>query len=341
MRRVTRLAIFVLLAASALVPQWAAAAARDSIWRSIFARDPAPVSNVPDPAAAVRAALGKALFSDPRLSGDGTRSCSTCHQPARSFTDGLPKGLGRDGNSLNRNTPHLWNLAWSKSYYWDGREPTLEAQARVPLTTANELGGNFPQIVARLTADEKMVSAFARAFPISPSISETSLLAALAAYERTLVSGKTRFDAWVEGDDGALSETEKSGFGLFVGKGGCVSCHGGWRLTDDAVHDVGLPGTDPGRGGVPGGTPGLPAFKTPGLREVSHTAPYMHDGSLPTLRAVVDHYAGKLIERPSLSPNIVRGLALNREEKDALIAFLLTLTSESQGGVEATQVPKP
>ncbi len=341
MRRTIVLVSAVLLAPLALAQQPGVPVTRDSIWRGIFAREPLPADGSANAVEAARAALGKALFSDTRLSGDGTRSCSTCHQPARAFTDGLPKGSGRDGVPLNRNTPHLWNLAWSTSFYWDGREPTLEQQARVPLTAANELGGHFTEIVAQLIADQQMTNAFARAFPSSPAVTDTAILQALAAYERTLVSAKTRFDAWVEGDDGALSQSEKQGFDIFVGKGGCVSCHGGWRFTDDAFHDIGLPGTDPGRGGIAGGTPGLPAFKTPGLRELAHTAPYMHDGSLATLRDVIDHYAGAKIERPPVSPNIVRDLTLSRDETDALIAFLLTLSSESPEPPIGTVSPMP
>jgi cytochrome c peroxidase len=335
------LATAAVLATATLAEQPGPSMSRDSIWRGIFAREPVPSSGGASAIDVARGALGKMLFSDTRLSGDGTRSCRTCHQPSRGFTDGIAKGMGRDGTPLNRNTPHLWNLAWAKSFYWDGREPTLEQQARVPLTAANELGGNFKDIIARLSVDDGMTRAFARAFPSSPAIAETSILQVLADYERSLVSPKTRFDAWVEGDDGALTQSEKQGFDIFVGKGGCVSCHGGWRFTDDAFHDIGLPGSDPGRGGIAGGTPGLPAFKTPGLRELAQTAPYMHDGSLTTLSAVIDHYVGAKTERPSLSPNIVRDLTLTRTDKEALIAFLLTLSSESPEPPRGAASPKP
>jgi cytochrome c peroxidase len=298
---------------------------RDQIWRSIFARN----DTHPGAAAPVQIALGKTLFHDTRLSVDGTRSCASCHQPARGFTDGLPRAAARDGGPLSRNTPHLWNLAWAPALNWDGRETSFQDQARRPITSPEELGSSFPAIAARLEADPAMADAFAQAFPNAPAISEASILDALAAYERSLVSPPTRFDAWVAGDDGALSPTEKAGFDIFVGKGGCVSCHGGWRFTDDGFHDIGLESADPGRGAITGGSPGIPAFKTPGLRELSQTAPYMHNGSLATLDAAVEHYAGGLTKRTSLSPNIVRDLQLNAEERRALIAFLATLSSES------------
>jgi cytochrome c peroxidase len=146
---------------------------------------------------------------------------------------------------------------------------------------------------------------------------------------RSLVSPPTRFEAWIGGEAEALRPAEVRGFGLFVGKAGCVLCHVGWRFTDDRFHDIGLPGRDGGRGAVPGGTPGLREFKTPGLRELAHTAPYMHDGSLATLEAVVRHYTGGFVARPSLATHINRKLRLSAQEKADLIAFLRTLSSES------------
>ena len=145
---------------------------------------------------------------------------------------------------------------------------------------------------------------------------------------RSLVSPPTRFDAWIGGDAGALSAAEVRGFTLFTGKAGCVLCHAGWRFTDDRFHDIGLPGKDPGRGAVPGGTPGLAAFKTPSLRELKRTAPYMHDGSLPTLAAVLAHYTGGFVRRPSLAPTMNLKLKLGAQERADLIAFLHTLSSE-------------
>lgn len=312
----------------ARVPAQAAEAPlmRDALWRSIFARPQNPRPAPADPAVeALRQALGSELFNDPRLSGTGTRACSSCHRPDLAFTDGQPRAIGLDGRPLRRNTPHLWNLAEARNLYWDGREPSLEAQARVPLHAANELAVDMPRTLRSLAGDTRIAAAFAAAFPGRAAFGEAEIVAALAAYERTLVSPPTRFDSWVGGDDAALSEREKAGFAIFVGKGGCVSCHGGWRFTDDQFHDIGLATGDPGRGGVPGGTPGIPAFKTPGLRQVARTAPYMHDGSLATLDAVVAHYTERRILRPSLSPNMIRDLELDAGERAALIAFLATL----------------
>jgi cytochrome c peroxidase len=319
------------LGAAFLAPAHAVANEPAPVWQQIFAR-PAPAASLAsrtpaDPALQARINLGKALFIDKRLSGAGNRSCATCHDPARSFTDGLPRARGLDGKPLLRNTPALWNLAETPLLYWDGRAAGLAAQARFPILHPNEMAGDFKAIVRRLSASERTRARFSRAFPGQPDISEDNILAALAAYEATLVSPRTRFDAWIAGDRGALSAAEARGFSLFVGRAGCVRCHTGWRFTDDKFHDIGLAGDDPGRGAISGGVPGLKAFKTPGLREVAHTAPYMHDGSKPTLDRVLDHYAGSFIDRPGLAANMVRDLRLDNAERSDLIAFLNTLSS--------------
>jgi cytochrome c peroxidase len=199
---------------------------------------------------------------------------------------------------------------------------------RAPIEAPDEMGGDWPAILVRLEADAGLAQRFRAIFGGEPPISQETVVKALAAYVRSLVSPPTRFDAWIAGDARALGAAEVRGFRLFTGKAGCVLCHAGWRFTDDRFHDIGLPGTDPGRGAVPGGTPGLGAFKTPSLRELAHTAPYMHDGSLPTLAAVLAHYTGGFVRRPSLAPNMNRELRLSTREKADLIAFLRTLSSE-------------
>jgi cytochrome c peroxidase len=299
----------------------------DSFWRDFFAR---PQQAATEPALERRVALGKELFSDVRLSGGQTRSCASCHRPKRAFADGEMRPFGLDGRTMQRNTPALWNLAWSPLFTWDGRANSLAAQTRAPLEHANEMAGAWSVILARLSADTTIIAAFASAFAgEDPAITPENVLAALVAYERSLVSPLTRFDHWVAGDEEALLPDELAGFRLFVGRAGCVGCHSGWRFTDDRFHDIGLPGDDAGRGAIEGGVPGLRAFKTPGLREVVHTAPYMHDGSLPTLEAVVAHYAGGLRERPGVDSGLVRGLELDAGERAQLIAFLRTLSSET------------
>jgi cytochrome c peroxidase len=306
------------------------AAAEDPLaaWREAFARPsaiPAPPGN---PVTPEKVALGRALFEDTRLSGDGTTACATCHDPALSFSDGVARRPGHDGEPLPRRTPSLWNLAWGLTFFWDGRAPNLEAQASGPIENAREMGGDIAKAAARLAADPAMAARFAAAFPQDPRVSETNIRAALASFERTLVSPKTRFDRWVEGDEAALDPDERSGFALFVGKAGCVACHKGWRFTDEAFHDIGLPGDDAGRGPVLGIDAARHAFKTPSLRERVWTAPYMHDGSLATLEAVVAHYAEWVIDRPTLSTDLKVRVDLSPEERGQLVAFLATLSSD-------------
>jgi cytochrome c peroxidase len=301
----------------------------EAVWRQMFKRPATPPPSPPDnPLNPEKIALGDRLFADPRLSGAGNRACASCHRPERAFTDGRRRALALSGLPLRRNTPSLWNLAWGKHFFWDGRAPSLETQVGMPIAEPQEMGGDWAAILNRLAGDEALVGQFRTAFPETPAVSRDTILMALASYVRSLVSPPTRFDAWIDGDAQALRPAEVRGFGLFVGKAGCVLCHVGWRFTDDRFHDIGLRSPDDGRGAVAGGTPGLRAFKTPGLRELTHTAPYMHDGSLATLEAVVKHYTGGFIARPGLATHINRKLRLDAREKADLIAFLRTLSSE-------------
>ncbi len=297
-------------------------------WRQVFARpDHAPMPDG-NPTTPDKVALGAKLFDDPRLSGDGTVACSTCHQAELSFTDGVPRHGGLDGQPLDRRTPPLWNMAWGLSWFWDGRAASLEDQAAGPIENRREMAGDLAGAVKTLAADTETVRSFARAFPEDPAVTRSNLLMALAAFERTLVSPETRFDRWVKGDDAAIDADEKAGLRLFVGKAGCVSCHTGWRFTDEAFHDIGLPGQDPGRGAVLGLKAAGNAFKIPSLRERVWTAPYMHDGSLATFEDVVDHYAERVVERPTLSADLPHRIALSPKERQQLVAFLNTLSSE-------------
>jgi cytochrome c peroxidase len=299
-------------------------------WRTLFRRPvAAPSAADAPPASPARIALGARLFADTRLSGGGLRSCASCHRPELGFTDGRPRAEGLSGAALARNTPSLWNLAWSTRFFWDGRALSLEAQVPGPIEAAEEMAAHWPTILTRLKGDADTREQFRAAFGAGTPIARDTVVLALAAYVRSLVSPPTRFDAWIEGDAGALSAAEVRGFAMFTGKAGCVLCHVGWRFTDDRFHDIGLPSDDPGRGGVPGGTPGLKAFKTPSLRELAHTAPYMHDGSLPTLEAVVEHYAGRFVARPELAPSMERSLRLSAQERSDLVAFLLSLSSKA------------
>lgn len=285
---------------------------------------PSPADN---PTTAAKVELGKALFFDPRLSGSGAISCASCHNPALGWQDGLAKGVGDHGGELARRTPTILNTAWAEPLFWDGRAGTLEDQAKGPLASSKEMNLPHAQVVARVASIDGYVRAFETAFPGKP-IDIDTVVQAIAAYERTIVSNKAPFDRWVDGDEAAVSDSAKRGFALFNGKAECASCHSGWRMTDDGFHDIGLPDTDMGRAAV---FPGLVilehAFKTPTLRNIAERAPYMHDGSLPSLEAVVDHYDHGFVKRTSLASQM-RPLNLTAQDRQDLVAFLRTLSSE-------------
>jgi len=294
------------------------------VWRDVFMRPDTSLAAIPSPSTnpltPAKIRLGGKLFFDTRLSGDNTRSCATCHEPARAFTDGRQRSTAIDDKTQLLNAPSLFNLAWAKQLFHDARASNLEDQARQPVEHPQEMAGSWPQIIERLTADPAMTTEFQDAFPEKPVITQQNIVAAIATYERTLISPKTRFDRFIAGDDLALSALELAGFRLFVGKAGCISCHSGWRLSDGKVHNIGIAGNN-----SPDATNRALLIRTPGLRGIAKTAPYMHDGSLPTLQRVIAHYLKFKQNQIALSPNLVRPLRLSDAEKDALLAFLRTL----------------
>ena len=293
-----------------------------------FARPTSIPSPIDNSVTTSRVALGRRLFSEVRLSANDRVSCATCHDPDRAFSQPVAFGRGVSGKPLPRHTQSLWNAAWGRAFFWDGRAATLEQQARGPLEDPDEMGQNIEVSAEKLRADAGYVAAFAAAYPDTPSITPDLVVKALASYERSLVSPPTRFDRWISGNPNALSAAEIEGFRLFTGKARCASCHSGWAFTDHGFHDIGLPGTDRGRGKVLGIATLDQAFKTPSLRELTWTGPYMHDGSLATLEDVLRHYETGITERPSLSRDLPRKLELTRAERDDLLAFLNSLSSD-------------
>jgi cytochrome c peroxidase len=294
-----------------------------------FAR-PAFVPNPSrNPPTAAKIALGKRIFGDPELSATGTISCASCHDPKLAFTDGEPTGKGVTGRRLARHTPTLWNVAWSPLLFWDGRASTLENQIRFPIEHPDEMGSTLDNAVDRFTRHDSYVRAFAQAFPDDPKITPANIARALAAYERTLVSPPTRFDKWVAGDVSALSASEVNGFRLFAGRGQCINCHKGFAFTDFNFYDIGLPSEDKGRGAEIGLPAADHAFKTPTLRELVWTAPYMHDGSIGTLDDVVRIYEMGGVERPTRAKDLPPIIRLSDTERQDLVSFLDSLSSDS------------
>ncbi|SFU41877.1 cytochrome c peroxidase [Methylobacterium sp. 174MFSha1.1] len=273
------------------------------------------------------ATLGKMLFFDPRLSGMQNLSCASCHNPSFGFEVPVPGAIGATNTPLARKAPTILNAAWMPVLFWDGRAPSLEAQAQGPITAAVEMNGKFPEIVARLKAIPDYDAQFRRLFP-GTGVSREALLTAVATYERTVVAGWAPFDRWVEGNEDAIGPDAKRGFALFAGKARCAACHTGWNFTDNKFHDLGIPTRDLGRAGIAPDEPGARhAFKTPGLRNLTYRAPFGHAGQFADLDAILTFYEGGGVERPSKSP-LMRAVALSRPEHQDLLAFLRSLTAE-------------
>ncbi|WP_420862646.1 cytochrome-c peroxidase [Algirhabdus cladophorae] len=274
-----------------------------------------------------KATLGKMLFFDPRLSGAQNMSCASCHNPSFRWETPVDLAVGAANTPLGRHAPTMINSAWIEPLFWDGRAQTLEEQAAGPITAAVEMNATFDQVLTRLNQVEEYVSAFNRIFP-NDGLTQETILDAIATFERTVVSGWSPFDRWIDGDENAISEQAKRGFDVFTGRGECASCHIGWNMTDNAFHDIGLVTDDVGRGALEPDNPMMQfAYKTPGLRNIALRAPYMHAGQLDTLEEVVLHYAGGGAPRPSLSPQM-SSLELSDQDVQDVIVFLNTLTEE-------------
>lgn len=327
---------------------------------------PLGVPELPEPPVA-QAVLGEVLFFDRRLSANGTLSCAMCHLPEQGFTaNDLRTSVGMEGVSLRRNAPTLLNVAFQRTLFHDGRAASLEAQALMPLLHADEMANaSVAALVARVATLRGYGRLFAQAFG-DPRPTGPRIASALAAYERTLVVADSPFDRWhYGGDASALSAQARRGFELFIGQG-CSRCHligerdalftdhgfhnvgVGWRserqrqqavrvqlvpglqaqLSPDEVSRVGVPDqADLGRFEVTHAATDLRAIRTPTLRNVAITAPYMHDGSFDTLEQVIDHYAsGGSPQDPAQDP-LIQPLMLSPDERRALVAFLQALTS--------------
>lgn len=275
--------------------------------------------------------LGKMLFFDTRLSGKNNLNCASCHNPSFGYEVPVKTPIGATLTPLQRQAPSLLNMAWVSPLFWDGRADTLEEQAVGPISHPDEMDGNFNIIVKRLKRSAEYRKFFRYLFP-KTGITRENLLKAIATYERTIVAGWAPFDKWIDGDDTAISNSAKRGFVIFNGVGKCASCHQGWNFTDNQFHDIGLPikKDDLGRAVQEPDNPFAKyAFKTPTLRNLTHRAPFMHDGSLRSLEEVVDHYIHGVIKRSSTSPKI-RNVPLTASQKADLLAFLKSLTAERQ-----------
>jgi len=274
--------------------------------------------------------LGAQLYFDKRLSSDSTISCASCHDPDHGWADPNPTSEGVGHARGARNSPTVLNSAYHSFQFWDGRARTLEDQSLGPIQNPVEMGMTMPMAISRIKAIPGYVEQFRRVFGDEPR--DENVAWAIAAFERTVVSTNSPFDRYLLGDEDALSPSAESGMEIFQGKGHCNVCHSGGNFEDDRFHNLGVgykdgKYADVGRYNVTKNPQDMGAFKTPGLRSVELTAPYLHDGSEPTLEAVVDFYNRGGVPNPHLDPKIVP-LNLARREKADLVEFLKSLTGE-------------
>jgi len=279
-----------------------------------------------------RLALGRRLFFDPVLSVDRTISCASCHEPEHGFAGREPLSLGVNGQRTTRNAPTLLNRAFGRHFMWDGRFTTLEQQVLQPIANEKEMGLAIDEALTRLGADASYAEAFDAAY--DDGLTEDNLARALASFVRRLLIGDSPIDRFrSSGDHAALTPLQRTGLWVYESKGACWRCHTGANFTDEDFHATGIGAVDgepaAGRYAVTGEPADRGRFKTPTLRALSFTAPYMHDGSLATLRDVVEFYRRGGNPNSNLDPHL-KPIELTEREVDALVAFLegLSLAAE-------------
>ena len=296
-----------------------------------------PIIPTSNPLTEEGVALGKKLFFDKILSGDETQSCATCHNPQKAFTDNLQFSTGIDGNLGTRNAMPLFNLAWNfdERFTWDGKEFSLEKQALEPVSNPIELHSKWTNVEEKLQNHAEYPTLFKQAYGTS-TIDSTLITKAIAQFERTLISGNSKFDKFLSGEVNLTLE-EQNGFDIFMdeAKGDCFHCHGSnnnplW--TDNKFHNNGLDSnfSDLGLGAITGDPADNGKFKTPSLRNLAFTAPYMHDGRFATLEEVINHYSDGLQPSSTIDPLMKKvnqgGVGLSAKDKADLKAFLLSLS---------------
>ncbi|TXD50158.1 cytochrome-c peroxidase [Polaribacter sp. IC073] len=297
----------------------------------------APIIPANNPLTQEGVSLGKKLFFDTILSGDETQSCASCHNPKRAFTDNKQFSEGINGNFGKRNAMPLFNLAWNfdERFTWDGKEFSLEKQAFEPVSNPIEMHANWKIVTEKLQQHLEYPTLFLQAFGTS-KIDSTLVTKAIAQFERTLISGNSKFDRYLQGET-TLTPEEENGFDIFMdeAKGDCFHCHGSnnnplW--TDNKFHNNGLDTnfSDLGLGKITGDPSDNGKFKSPSIRNLTFTAPYMHDGRFATLEEVIDHYSEGLKRSSTIDPLMKKinqgGVQLSRQDKADLKAFLLSLS---------------
>ena len=306
-----------------------------AIFNSLLLPPSVPIDN---PQTLEGIALGRKLFYEPLLSNDGTQACANCHLAENSFTDPNRFSTGITGEMGTRNAMPIFNLVWNfqNNFLWDGSASSLEDQVNDPIENPIEMNNTWPNVVSTLQATSEYPELFEQAFG-SVIITKESIAKAIAQFERTLISGNSRFDQYLLGDNNAVTAQEINGFNIFMdeNRGDCFHCHGNefnplW--TNNAFHNNGLDSSfeDLGLGNFTGDPLDFGKFKSPSLRNLAYTAPYMHDGRFATLDEVINHYSEGLVYSNTIDPlmkNIAEGGAqLTTSDKADLKAFLLSLS---------------
>ncbi len=294
-----------------------------------------------NPLTAEKVELGRTLFFDKRLSQDNTIACASCHLATNAFTDGKPVSTGIRGQKGGRSAPVSFNRVFSSAQFWDGRAATLEAQSIGPFTNPIEHGfANYDVMLAKMNKIPGYRKLFKEVFG-DENIKIENVGKAIASFQRTVLSGNSPADKFDQGQQaGAISESAQKGLTLFRDKARCTKCHSGFNFTDEKFHNLGIGWDDNkvdlGRYMVTSNAEELGAFKTPTLREIARSAPYMHDGRFKTLEEVVNFYNKGGVKNPHQDP-LVLPLELTDQEKSDLVAFLRTLNGE---GWQQATAPK-
>ena len=277
-----------------------------------------------------RVELGKALFFDEGMSLGRGISCASCHFANRAFSDTVSLSVGADGLMGLRNAPSLANVAYHPAYFRDGGIPTLEQQVLAPIQDEAEMASNIVDVAELFRGNDRYaaLSRLAYGRELDPFV----ITRAIACYERTLVSGWSRYDRFhYEGDEDALTEPERRGYELFIGPTtDCAGCHSGFDLSDHSFRNIGTSldhTVDPGRERITLDPADRGKFKVPTLRNVAITGPYMHDGSIATVEGVMEHFVNGGVDDPNKDP-LVHPLALSVQDKSDIVAFLYSLTDD-------------
>lgn len=332
MRHRVNVFIFVATAAALLLSN----DVRAGLWKRAFRIDtirplpgglgvlPPPPEDPQNPATPAKVDLGKQLFEDARLSGDESLACASCHPREMGYAEAVPFSPGGDGKPMPRHTPTLLNAVYYRYVNWDGKFASVPQLVLAVMANPRNMNMQDESVlVARLESVPAYRAEFRDVFGGPPT--KLRVAQALDAYVRRLTTPNSPFDRYAAGDKSALTDAQKRGLELFVGKADCTMCHRGPNFEDDQFHALGVKSDDPGRFKVTGAEADRNAFKTPTIRNVARTAPYMHDGSLATLREVVDFYnAGGGEGQPKSV--LLRRLNLTEQEKSDLVAFLESLT---------------